>query len=75
MGDRLAELAREMARPDVWMQHHGRCLCITEQPHVPCACPRGWPRRAAWWRGQAAYGARQVEALLKATREARNGVI
>lgn len=56
-------------RPEVWRQHHGRCPCITEQPNVPCTCPPGWPRRAAWWCGQAVYGARRVEALLRAARE------
>lgn len=56
-------------RPDLWMQHHRRCPCITEQDGVPCRCPRGWPRRAAWWRGIAVYGARRVEALLRSVRE------
>jgi len=55
-------------RPDVWMQHHARCPCITEQPNVPCTCPRGWPRIAAWWQGQAVYGARQVDTFLRAVK-------
>lgn len=60
-------------RPDVWMQHHARCPCITEQDNVPCTCPRGWPRRAAWWQGQAAYGNRSVKALLNRADAALDG--
>jgi len=58
-------------KPDRWTMHHPRKCGLDELPGGRCSCPPGWPRRAAWWRGEMAIGAKNVEALLTRWRESQ----
>lgn len=52
-------------RPDRWTAHHPRKCGADEMPEgYPCNCHPGWPRKAAYWRGETAIGRKQVEALI-----------
>jgi hypothetical protein len=55
-----------VSSPDRWIEHHGGKCGQNEGPegYGYCTCPPGWPRRAAYWRGEAAVGAKRVEALI-----------
>jgi hypothetical protein len=59
-------------RPDRWTQHCPSRCGATDMPegYTFCECPPGWPRRAAYWKGETAIGARKVEQLLAKWRRA-----